>query len=218
MKKRMKQNKLRGLYAITPDEPDTAVLIAKVEAALKGGANLVQYRNKVVDHGTAKAQATALANLCRQYQVPLIINDYPELALAAGAQGVHLGEADASIAKARALLGEDAIIGVSCYNRIALAEAAQRIGADYAAFGACFPSATKPEAVKAELALFTQARQLGLPLVAIGGITLHNAAQPIAAGASAVAVIGALWNSENIEQTARQFTHLIHISSTTSLS
>lgn len=206
---------IRGLYAVTPDEQDTDVLVAKVEAALRGGINVLQYRNKRAGHKLQTQQARAILPLCRQYQVPFIINDSIKLCLTLDADGVHLGADDGNLAEARARLGAGKILGASCYNRLDLALAAENAGADYAAFGACFTSGTKPDAFVAPLALFMQARQsVGIPLVAIGGITLQNAGQVIAAGANAIAVVGALFNLEeesgqSVETRARQFSQLI---------
>lgn len=200
---------IKGLYAVTPDEQNTEVLLVKVEAALRGGIHVLQYRNKRADHKLQTQQARAILPLCRQYQVPFIINDSIKLCLTLDADGVHLGADDGNLAEARARLGAGKILGASCYNRLDLALAAAEAGADYAAFGACFASGTKPNAVVAPLGLFKQARQLvDIPLVAIGGISLENAAQAIEAGADAIAVVGALFNAENsqgIEASARQF-------------
>jgi thiamine-phosphate pyrophosphorylase len=188
---------ISGLYAVTPDELNTDVLLAKVEAALRGGVNVLQYRNKRADHKLQTQQARAIFPLCRQYQVPFIINDSIKLCLTLGADGVHLGADDGNLAEARARLGAGKILGASCYSRLDLALAAAEAGADYAAFGACFASGTKPNAVVAPLDLFTQARQLiSIPLVAIGGINLKNTTQVINAGADAIAVVGALFNPE----------------------
>lgn len=211
---------IRGLYAITPDEQDTDVLLAKVEAALQGGVNVLQYRNKRADHKLQTQQARAILPLCRQYHVPLIINDSIKLCLTLDADGVHLGADDGNLSEARARLGADKIMGASCYNRFDLAVAAQQAGADYVAFGACFASGTKPNAPVAPLHLFAQAKQtIRIPLVAIGGITLDNAKQAMQAGADAVAVVGALFNLEenvswegkathSVKEAARQFSQL----------
>jgi thiamine-phosphate pyrophosphorylase len=208
---------IRGLYAVTPDELNTDVLLAKVEAALRGGINVLQYRNKRADHKLQTQQARAILPLCRQYKVPFIINDSIKLCLTLGADGVHLGADDGNLAEARARLGADKILGASCYNRLDLAITAEQAGADYAAFGACFASGTKPNALAAPLNLFTQARQvINIPLVAIGGITLENAAQVMGAGANAVAVVGALFNhdiegGQSVEMTAHRFSQLLSI-------
>lgn len=203
---------IRGLYAITPDEQNTDVLLAKVEAALRGGVHVLQYRNKRADHKLQTQQARAILPLCRQFQVPFIINDSIKLCLTLDADGVHLGADDGNLAEARVRLGVGKILGASCYNRLDLAIAATQAGADYAAFGACFASGTKPNAVAAPLALFAQARQaISIPLVAIGGITEGNAEQAAAAGADAIAVVGALFGHEDllaIEASAHRLSQL----------
>ena len=198
-----------GLYAITPDEPDTAILLQKVRLALQGGARVVQYRNKSADPSLRLQQAIALRSLTQEFAVPLIVNDDAVLAKQVDADGVHLGGEDGDVAAARALLGSTKIIGVSCYNQLGRAADAQREGADYAAFGAFFASAVKPSAPVATLDLLRQARrQINLPLVAIGGITVQNGASLFSAGADALAVISALFGAENIELAAEQFKNL----------
>ena len=205
----VKAKSIRGLYAITPNLADTEKLRRLVEASLLGGASAIQYRNKTASHSLRITQARALLNLCRQHNVPLIINDYIKLCLAIDADGVHLGSDDGSLAEARAQLGEDKILGASCYGRFELAQAAKVNGADYVAFGACFASGTKPNAANAPLALISRAQQeLNLPIVAIGGITLDNAALVISAGADCVAVIDALFSSSNVQSSAQQFSQL----------
>jgi len=200
---------IKGLYAITPDEQDTDILLAKVEAALQGGIGILQYRNKLADHKLKTQQARALLPLCRQYQVPFIINDSIKLCLTLDADGVHFGADDGNLAETRVRLGNDKILGASCYNRFDLALSAQQLGADYVAFGACFASSTKPNAPVAGLHLFTQAKaELHVPAVAIGGITLENAPLAIAAGASSVAVINAIFNADDVKLTSQQFTKL----------
>lgn len=203
---------IRGLYAVTPDEQDTDVLLAKIEAALRGGIQVLQYRNKRADHKLKTQQARAILPLCRQYQVPFIINDSVKLCLTLDADGVHLGADDGNLSEARARLGAGKILGASCYNRLDLAIAAAQAGADYAAFGACFASGTKPNAVVAPLDLFSQAKKvIDIPLVAIGGITDANAAQAIAAGADAIAVVGALFGHQTEQESeisARKFSQV----------
>jgi thiamine-phosphate pyrophosphorylase len=199
-------HRLRGLYAITPDGLETTRLLAKVRAALKGGASVVQYRDKSADGARRTAQAAGLLSLCRESGALLIINDDVALALDIGADGVHLGEDDGDIAAARRALGPDRLLGASCYNRIELAERALHLGADHIAFGAVYASPTKPGARRAPLDLFTAARkQFDAPVVAIGGITADNAGDVIAAGANAVAVISALFDAPDIERRAREF-------------
>ena len=198
-----------GLYAITPDEADTAELLRKVRLALLGGARVLQYRNKLADAALRLKQAEALRELTREFAVVLIVNDDAALAQQVDADGVHLGGEDGSVADARAQLGSGRLIGVSCYNRLALAHEAVRQGADYVAFGSFFASAVKPEAVAATPELLRRSRrELYVPIVAIGGITAQNGDQLLEAGADALAVISALWNAPDIEQAAREFSGL----------
>jgi thiamine-phosphate pyrophosphorylase len=200
---------IRGLYAITPDGADTVALKAMVTAALAGGTKLVQYRQKNVAAHIQVAQAFELNAICVSQNASLIINDNAELAQKIDAAGVHLGREDMSVTKARQLLGAHKIVGVSCYNQMALAEAAVAVGADYIAFGAFFPSQIKPDAVRAELALIIEAKKrFRVPVVAIGGISLKNAPQLINAGADAVAVISDLFNAPDITAQAIAFQQL----------
>ena len=200
---------IKGLYAVTPDEPDTDVLLAKVEAALLGGINILQYRNKQANHKLLTQQAQAILPLCRQYNVPLIINDSVKLCLTLDADGVHIGAEDGNLSEVRTRLGPNKILGASCYNCFDLALTAQQAGADYVAFGACFASTTKPNAPVASLDLFKLAQaQLHIPTVAIGGITLTNVLQAIDAGASAIAVINAIFNSSDVKLSTQQFAQL----------
>ena len=196
----------KGLYAITDGpRPDLA---AAAEAALRGGAAVLQYRDKSDDAQRRRCEADALLAACRRRGVPLIINDDIELAAATGADGVHLGELDASVAAARARLGPQAIIGVSCYDDLGRARAAAAAGADYLAFGAFFASPTKPRARRATPNLLRAAKPLGLPLVAIGGITPENAATLIAAGADLVAVISGVFGAADPEQAAQGYARI----------
>ena len=177
-----------------------------VRLVLLGGARTVQYRNKSADSVMRLEQARALRELALEFSVPLIINDDPGLALLTDADGVHLGGEDGTVAAAREVLGSGKIIGVSCYNRMPLAQQAVRQGADYVAFGSFFASTVKPDAVTASPDLLRRAsREIDLPLVAIGGITAINGAQLLEAGANALAVISALFGSDDIQNTARQF-------------
>lgn len=192
----------RGLYAITPEEADDNRLLERVHAILPFAA-MLQHRDKQSDAATRLSRATALQQACTQAGVALIVNDDARLAHAVGAAGVHLGEEDGAIADARVLLGSEAIIGASCYGRIELAEAAKRAGADYVAFGAFFHSRSKPEREPAPHALFAQARSLGLPVVAIGGITPDNVHKAIDAGADLAAVIGGVFDAPDPAAAAR---------------
>ena len=205
-------DQVRGLYAITPDESDTAGLVGKVRQALAGGARIVQYRNKAADGELRHSQGAALLELCRAKRVPMIVNDNVELALALGADGVHLGREDGDLAAARARLGRGKLLGASCYDRLDLAESARDAGADYVAFGSAFPSETKRGAPRAPFSLYLEARaRLGLPIVAIGGITRGNAGVLITAGVDAVAVISDLFVAPDIERRAREFASLFGV-------
>jgi thiamine-phosphate pyrophosphorylase len=198
-----------GLYAVTRETDDTAQLLREVAAALKGGASVVQYRDKSGDVARQHEQASELLALCQQYRVPFIVNDSLRLADLIGADGVHLGRDDGALREARIILGAQRIIGVSCYQSLDLALAAQAAGADYVAFGSFYPSTTKPDAPRAELALLQQAsREIQLPIVAIGGIMPANAEALIDAGADAIAVINALFDAPDIEARARKFAEL----------
>jgi len=206
---RISQQRISGLYAITPDEPDTVELLHKVKRALLGGARVLQYRNKVATEAVRLEQASALRELTNEFDVPLVINDDVMLAQRVAADGVHLGGADGSLADARAVLGSGKLIGVSCYNRLALAQEAQSRGADYVAFGSFFASSVKPDAVVATPDLLRLARrEIVLPLVAIGGISLLNGAQLLELGADALAVISAVFGAKDIQGAARQFANL----------
>jgi thiamine-phosphate pyrophosphorylase len=201
---------LYGLYVITPDaHPDSGRLIAQVAAALRGGARLVQYRDKAGDRPRREREARVFKDLCARHGAFLIINDDVALAQAVGADGVHLGQADMPIRQARALLGPGAIIGVTCHDRLDLALAAEAAGADYVAFGAVYPSPTKPRAVRAPLVLFAQAREsLHIPVCAIGGLDAGNAATVIRAGADMVAVVSGVFDRPDSEAEARRLAAL----------
>lgn len=203
---------IHGLYAIADCAyltPQT--LVTQVGAAIEGGARMVQYRDKHSPPATRLANALALVALCRAHAVPLIVNDDAQLALESGAAGVHLGRDDTDMQAARRLLGDAAIIGVSCYNDGARAQRAENEGADYVAFGRFFPSRTKPQAVTAGLDLLHLARHaLHVPVVAIGGITPENGASLVAAGAHALAVIEGLWGQADVRAAAARYAELFN--------
>lgn len=186
-----------GLYAITPDETDTGRLLARVAPVLDAGASLLQYRNKTADPALRRAQARALQALCEARGVPLIINDDWRLAADIAAAGVHLGGDDGDIREARRALGDDMILGVSCYDELQRARSAVDDGADYVAFGAFYPSGTKPNARCADVALLHDSAHLGVPRVAIGGITPANGRALVDAGADLIAVIGGLFDADD---------------------
>lgn len=197
---------INGLYAITPECADTERLVHQVQQALSGGAHLVQYRNKKGDVALRHEQVSELLTLCRHFHVPLIINDDIRLTDLTGADGVHLGKDDGGVREARLILGPDKIIGVSCYNDLQRALDAESHGANYVAFGSFFPSPTKPGAGAAPLTLLHEAkRSLNIPIVAIGGITADNVNPLIEDGTDAVAVISALFDSDDIVAAASRF-------------
>lgn len=203
---------IAGLYAITPDIADTADLLRRARAALSGGARVLQYRNKTASPALRHEQALALQVLCMEFTVPLIINDHLDLALAVDAAGLHLGGDDGDIAAARTKLGPRKLLGASCYDRIELAHSAVAAGADHIAFGSFFASSVKPDAVRPPLDLITRAKkQFRLPVVAIGGITPHNAPRLIAAGVDAIAVISAVFTAPDIAAAAGEFQALFEI-------
>ena len=199
---------VKGLYAVTPDLGDTAELLQRVESVLAAGARLLQYRNKSADADKRREQAESLARLCRSYGAAFIVNDDVALAAAVDADGVHVGGDDAPLATARAQLGHGKIVGVSCYDQLNSAREAAENGADYIAFGSFFASSVKPLAVRPPLTLLSEARAFGVPIVAIGGITLDNARQLISAGADAVAVISAVFSTPDPATSTREFCQL----------
>ena len=197
---------LHGLYAITDARLACTTLLARTAQALVGGARLVQYRDKSREPGLRARLAHQLKDLCRQHAALFIINDDVELAIQVNADGVHLGREDMAIEAARMQLGAKALIGVSCYNDLDRALTAQQQGADYVAFGRFYPSTTKPEAIQAETTLLTEAsRCLRIPVCAIGGITLDDAPELIAAGADMLAVCHGLLGAADVRDVARHF-------------
>jgi thiamine-phosphate pyrophosphorylase len=199
----------RGLYAVTDSELSGTTLVQSVAQAIQGGAVMIQYRDKSTDAGQRLWQANDLQMLCQSLRVPLIINDDIELAVQCRAAGVHLGKDDAPIAQARAALGEQAIIGVSCYASLPQALAAQAAGADYVAFGSFYASPTKPDAQRADLELLRAARaELHIPIAAIGGITPDNGRALVDAGADLLAVVSGVFGATAINAAARAYTVL----------
>ena len=209
MKNHSQRSQINGLYVITPDEVDTDRLIGRCRLALRGGARVLQYRNKAADTALRIRQASRLRELTIEFSVPFIINDDVKLAHQVDADGVHLGGEDVSAMEARMQIGEGKLIGVSCYNRIELAHEAVRAKADYVAFGSFFASTVKPDAVSASADLLRRARnEIDVPLVAIGGITPFNGASLLEAGANALAVISAVYAAVDVEAAAQQFSNL----------
>lgn len=205
----MRSQEISGLYAITPDLENTNDLLNKVQQALEGRVQLIQYRNKLANEILRRKQAKLLLQLCREYGIPLIINDHLDLAIEIDADGLHVGQDDISVTKARNQFGQDKIIGASCYNNLNLAVQAEKEGADYVAFGAFFSSLTKPNTISVTMDLVDQAKKkISLPIVAIGGIKLANARTVIQGGCAAVAVCNDLFHTENIKATATQYSQL----------
>ena len=203
----MSSSLLRGLYFVTPESE--AGRTGLVAAALRGGARLVQYRDKSGPSDRRLREARILLAMCREADALFLVNDDVELCMAVGADGVHLGEDDAGITDARARLGPEYLIGASCYNDLGRAHAAEDAGADYVAFGSVFPSPTKPDARRVDLHLLRRAcRELRVPVCAIGGITPENAAPVVAAGADMVAVIQSISESADPEAAARRLQSL----------
>jgi thiamine-phosphate pyrophosphorylase len=204
-------NIIKGLYAVTPEEKDSCVLSSQVESCIIGGARLIQYRSKTLSKIEQNKQAKKIKTICNYHKVPLIINDDIELCRILDADGVHLGENDDSLEKARLLLGPSKIIGVSCYNSIDRVKKAVDKGATYIALGACFPTITKPNAPIATLDLISLVlKEFKIPLVAIGGINLENIELLINEGVSCFALINSLFKTKDIEGTASQFSSLIN--------
>ncbi|SEK53873.1 thiamine-phosphate pyrophosphorylase [Pseudoxanthomonas sp. GM95] len=196
----------RGLYLITQEDADGARLLARTQALLEAGVvTWLQYRNRAADAAAQREQATTLQALCAQHGVPLIINDDIALALSIGAAGVHLEDNSIGLEAARAALGPQALIGASCYDQAALAAQAVAQGASYVSFGAFFPSRSKPTTHRATPAVLLETATLGVPRVAIGGLTPANARPAIDAGADLIAAIGGVYDAADPIATARAF-------------
>ena len=206
------KDRLKGLYAITDENliPEQH-FNQTVESALQGGAKIIQYRDKSDDQQKRLAQATALRLLCNRYKALCIINDDIELAKSIDADGIHLGKDDSSITQARRVLGDEAIIGVSCYNDINIAIKAEKNSADYVAFGAVFSSTTKPDATVADLGIISLAHlQLSVPICTIGGITEYNIKQVVQKGADMAAVISDLFSTDDVTKKAKTLSQFFH--------
>lgn len=199
-----------GLYAITDAQLTPEERLSEMTVkAIEGGAVMIQYRNKNADEAQRNREAMLLRDVCRMHRIPLIINDHVELAQRIGAQGVHLGERDAQIREARAVLGDGAIIGVSCYNQFQRALRAQLGGADYVAFGSFHSTATKSGTVRATLELLHEAKKhLSIPMVAIGGITPENGRPIVQAGANLIAACHGVFGQPDVQIAARKYSHL----------
>jgi len=206
----MTNKTLRGLYAITDTKLLANNFAEAIEQTLLGGARIIQYRDKSTDTDRRLKEAQIIRKLCDKYDATFIINDDIKLAIDSQADGVHLGKDDHDIKQARQRLGNEKIIGTSCYNQLQLALEAEQAGADYVAFGAFFNSSIKPEAIAAPLSIISEAKlKITIPVCCIGGITAENAGQLTDAGADMIAVISAVFNSENNSQSIQQASHTL---------
>lgn len=211
----MPRRPIEGLYALTPEGLDAGPLEASVETALAAGLRLLQFRAKAVDGAARERLGWRLRDLCARHGATFIVNDDPALARELGADGVHLGRDDGSVRKAREVVGEDAIIGVSCYDDLQRGERATAEGADYVAFGSFFASTVKPDAPRPGLEVLRRARAtLDCPIVAIGGITLETAVALRDAGAHAVAVITDVFSAADIGARVRDYGRLFERAAT----
>lgn len=200
---------MKGLYLVTPDWDDTEKLVAASEQAIAGGASVLQYRHKTASHELRMEQAAALLALCRRLNVPLIINDHTALCEQLDADGIHVGGTDASVAQVRAILGEDKIVGASCYGDLQLARDAAAAGASYVAFGGFYPSRVKKYEVTTPPDIITRAlSEIDLPLCVIGGMTPNNARPLIELGAHSVAAISSVYAAANHRAAAEEFAAL----------
>jgi thiamine-phosphate pyrophosphorylase len=197
---------LKGLYVVTPDWDDTDKLVTATEAALAGGAQLVQYRHKTADAVLRREQANALLAICRQYGVPFIVNDHVDVCMEINADGIHVGGTDLSVAEVRKIVGPDKIVGASCYGTFDLAVTSQAQGATYVAFGGFYPSRVKKYDFTTPVDIISRAKAvLTVPVVVIGGMTQDNALPLIAEGADMVAAISSVYMADDVEAAARQF-------------
>ena len=198
-----------GLYAITPQRhPDMERLLLEVRLALEGGAAMIQFRDKSRDHAWRAEAAGRLAELCRAYESSLIVNDDARLAVDADTGGVHVGREDIDVSDARGIVGPHRLLGVSCYNDLGRARRAVDGGADYLAFGSMFASPSKPAAPRCSPEILREASSLGLPVVAIGGITPENGRDLVACGADSLAVIGAVFDAPDVRAAAASFSSM----------
>lgn len=203
---------MKGLYLVTPDWDDTAKLLATTEAGLRGGAALVQYRHKTAEAVLRKEQAGALRDLCKRYGKPFIINDHVDLCIELHADGIHVGGTDLDVAKVRAMVGPQRIVGASCYGSLDLARAAHEAGASYVAFGGFYPSRVKKYEVTTQPSVIAASKAaIALPIVVIGGMTQENSQPLVAQGADMVAVISSVFMSDDPETAARNLSHMFEV-------
>ena len=197
---------MKGLYLVTPDWDDTEALIKTTEIALTVGVGLLQYRHKTASGELRLEQASALLKICRQHNVPFIVNDHIDLCIALDGDGIHVGGTDASVAVVRTLIGKDKILGASCYGDFALAEQAQIAGASYVAFGGFYPSRVKKYEVSTPASIVSKAKsELTVPVCVIGGMTPENAKPLVKEGADMVAAISSVYSAADIATAVREF-------------
>jgi thiamine-phosphate pyrophosphorylase len=200
---------MKGLYLVTPDWDDTDALIKATKTAFSVGIGLLQYRHKTANGELRLEQASALLKLCRQHNVPFIINDHIDLCITLDADGIHVGGTDASVAVVRTLIGKDKILGASCYGDFALADQAQIAGASYVAFGGFYPSRVKKYEVSTPASIVSKAKsQLTLPVCVIGGMTPDNAKPLVKEGADMVAAISSVYSADDIAIAVKEFAAL----------
>lgn len=200
-----RQAKLRGLNVITDQHlMPRERFVEMVEAAVRSGATIVQLREKDTPPEEVARLGQSLLAVTRRYGALLLINDFPDIAHAIGADGVHVGREDAAVAEARALLGPDAIIGVTCYGEIERAVTGERAGADYVAFGTSYLSPTKGTQGRTPLTKYREVKQhVAVPVFAIGGITADNAQQIRDAGADAISVVSGVFGAPDVGAAAK---------------
>jgi thiamine-phosphate pyrophosphorylase len=197
---------MKGLYLVTPDWDDTEALLKATEIALTVGVGLLQYRHKTASGELRLEQASALLTLCRQHNVPFIVNDHIDLCIALDADGIHVGGTDASVAVVRTLIGKEKILGASCYGDFSLAEQAQIAGASYVAFGGFYPSRVKKYEVSTPASIVSKAKaELTVPVCVIGGMTPENAKPLVKEGADMVAAISSVYSAADIATAVREF-------------
>jgi len=200
------QPTIKGIYAITPDQKNTEILLKQVRDCCEGGINILQYRSKLLPWKTRLEQAKEIKRVTDEYQIPFIINDDIEICLQLDTFGIHLGKDDESIKNARSALGANKCIGMSCYNQLDRVEMAIRNKADYIALGACFETKTKPTAPIVSLDMIRRVRQeYDIPTVAIGGINIDNIGSLKETGIQCFALINSIFSSTDIISTINQF-------------
>ena len=205
------KHELNGLYVITDKRLiQRKCFVETVEKALRGGAKIVQLREKNTPYEEVVQLGNNLLELTKDYGVPLIINDSPHIAKEVGADGVHLGGDDMSISEARRVLGESAMIGISCYGITGRGIMAEKQGADYVAFGTPFDTPTKPDRKPTPFTVLKEAKRLitEIPIFAIGGINVENAQLVLETGVDGISVITSVFGSNDPEKASRELMKL----------